>query len=153
MLATSTSTKISCMPKTNIVTLLPTYVPSERKQKFIKFVVFYHLLAHKCPMIDYESLKDLFQLLKVKNVSKKHWIDSSRWGMVKVIHEILLEVTKVAFVVKFLSLQLLQTRLLLLTTPNDYPSTCMWSSNGRGFPSSFVYKLWLCLPPLTTFFF
>jgi hypothetical protein len=113
-------------------------VSFERKQKFIKFVVFYHLLAYKCPMIDYESLKDLFQLLKVKNVSKKHWIDGSRWGMVEVMHEVLLEVTKVAFVVKFLSLQLLQTRLLLLTTSNDYPSTCMWSNNGRGFPSSFV---------------
>ncbi len=89
-------------------------------------------------MIDYESLKDLFQLLKVKNVSNKHWIDNSRWGMVEVMHEILLEITKVTFVVKFLSLQLLQTRLLLLTTPSDYPSTCMWSNNGRGFPSSFV---------------
>jgi hypothetical protein len=40
-------------------------VSFERKQKYIQLVVFYHLLAHKCPMIDYESLKDLFQLLKV----------------------------------------------------------------------------------------
>ncbi len=81
-------------------------------------------------MIDYESLKDLFQLLKVKSVSKKRWINSSRWAMVKVMYEILLEVTKVAFVVKFLLLQLLQMRLLLLITPSDYLSSCMWSNNG-----------------------
>lgn len=113
-----------------ILDCLQANVPFERKQKYIQFVVFSHLLTHKCPMIDYESLKDLFQLLKVKSVSKKRWINSSRWVMVKVMYEILLEVTKVAFVVKFLLLQLLQMRLLLLITPSDYLSTCMWSNNG-----------------------
>jgi hypothetical protein len=54
-----------------ILDRLQANVPFERKQKYIQFVVLNHLLAHKCPMIDYESLKNLFQLLKVKSVSKK----------------------------------------------------------------------------------
>lgn len=56
----------------SILDCLQPNVPFERKQKYIKFVVLYHLLVHKCPMVDYESLKDLFQLLKVKNISKKN---------------------------------------------------------------------------------
>ncbi len=50
-------------------------------------------------MIDYEDLKDLFQLLKVKNGSKKHWFDTSGWGMVEVMHVVLLKATKATFVV------------------------------------------------------
>jgi hypothetical protein len=50
-------------------------------------------------MIDYKNLKDLFHLLKVKSVSKKHWFDTLGWGMAKVMHIVLLEATKVAFVV------------------------------------------------------
>jgi len=50
-------------------------------------------------MIDYEDLKYLFQLLKVKSVSRKPWFDTLGWGMVEVMHIILLEATKLAFVV------------------------------------------------------
>ncbi len=50
-------------------------------------------------MTNYEDLKDLFQLLKVKNVSKKYWSDTSRWEMAKVMHVVLLEATKATFVV------------------------------------------------------
>ncbi len=50
-------------------------------------------------MIDYKDLKYLFQLLKVKSVSKKPWFDTSRWGMAEVMHIVLLEATKVTFVV------------------------------------------------------
>jgi hypothetical protein len=50
-------------------------------------------------MIDYEDLKYLFQLLKVKSVSRKPWFDTLGWGMAKVMHILLLEAIKVAFVV------------------------------------------------------
>ncbi len=83
----------------SILDHLQANVPYERKQIYIQFVIVYHLFAHKCPMIDYESLKDLFQLLKVKSVFKKHWIDSSGWGMVEVMCEILLEIIKATFAV------------------------------------------------------
>ncbi len=50
-------------------------------------------------MTDYEDLKDLFQFLKVKSVSRKHWFDTLGWEMIEVMHVVLLEATKVAFVV------------------------------------------------------
>jgi len=49
-------------------------------------------------MTNYENLKDLFQLLKVKSVSKKHWFNTSWWGMVEVMYIVLLEATKTTFV-------------------------------------------------------
>jgi hypothetical protein len=49
-------------------------------------------------MTNYENLKDLFQLLKVNNVSKKHWFNTSWWWMVEVMYVVLLEVTKTTFV-------------------------------------------------------
>jgi hypothetical protein len=36
-------------------------------------------------------------MFKVKNVGRKHWTNSSRWGMAKVMHNVLLDATKVAF--------------------------------------------------------
>jgi hypothetical protein len=70
-------------------------VPSEHKRKYVQFVVIFHLLIHGRPMTNYENLKDLFQLLKVKSVSKMHWSNASRWGMVEVMHIVLLEATTV----------------------------------------------------------
>jgi len=36
-------------------------------------------------------------MLKLKNVGRKHWSDSSSWGMGEVMHSVLLDVTKDAF--------------------------------------------------------
>jgi hypothetical protein len=36
-------------------------------------------------------------MLKVKNVSKKHWFDTLGWGIVKIMHIALLETTKATF--------------------------------------------------------
>ncbi len=52
----------------------------------MQFVVIFHLLSNGHPMNDYKSFKDLFQLLKVKFVSRKHWVDNFGWGMVEMIH-------------------------------------------------------------------
>jgi hypothetical protein len=43
-------------------------------------------------------MKGLFQMLKVKFVSRKHWFDMLSWAMVEVMHELLLEATKATFV-------------------------------------------------------
>jgi hypothetical protein len=51
----------------------------------MQFVIVFHILAHGCPMTDFESLKDLFQLLKVKSISRKHWINGNVWGMEKIM--------------------------------------------------------------------
>ncbi len=50
-------------------------------------------------MTNYKDLKDLFQLLKVKNVSWKHLFNTSWWGMAEVMHFVLLEATKETFFV------------------------------------------------------
>jgi len=36
-------------------------------------------------------------MFKMKNVGKKHCIDSSGWGMVKIMHSVLPNVTKTTF--------------------------------------------------------
>jgi hypothetical protein len=74
-------------------------VPFEHRQKYVQFVAIFHLLSCGRPMTNYEDLRYLFQLLKVKSVSKKHWFNTSGWGMVEVMHVVLLEVTKATFVV------------------------------------------------------
>jgi hypothetical protein len=48
-------------------------------------------------MTNYKDLKDLFQLLKVKSVYRKHWFDTSGWGTVEVMHVVLLKPTKATF--------------------------------------------------------
>jgi hypothetical protein len=62
----------------NGITQLPTAFQSwtnyklmshlKQRQKYVQFVVFFPLLTHGHPIYDYESLKELFQLLKVKFV-------------------------------------------------------------------------------------
>jgi hypothetical protein len=37
-------------------------------------------------------------MLKMKNVSKKHWFDSLKWDMVVIMYAMLLNAMKVAFV-------------------------------------------------------
>jgi hypothetical protein len=48
-------------------------------------------------MMDYEHMQGLFQMLKVKYVFKRNWSKISSWGMVEVMHEVLLEATKATF--------------------------------------------------------
>jgi hypothetical protein len=48
-------------------------------------------------MTNFESFKKLFQMLKVKNVGRKHWSDSFGWGMVEIMHSVLLSVAKTTF--------------------------------------------------------
>lgn len=70
------------MWRMNGVTQLPTTFQSwtnyklmfhlKQRQKYVQFVVFFHLLTHGHPMYDYESLKEFSQLLKVKFVTQKH---------------------------------------------------------------------------------
>jgi hypothetical protein len=59
----------------------------------MQFVVLFHPIVHGCPMINYENLKPLLQLLKVKNLSKNHWSETSSSSMV--MHSMLLKATKV----------------------------------------------------------
>jgi len=44
-------------------------------------------------MLEYELLKELFLLLKVKTTPLKHWIDSSGWQIAKTTHDVVLSKT------------------------------------------------------------
>jgi len=57
-------------------------------------VAIFHLLKNGIPMNNFESLKDLFEFLKFANALKKHWIDSSGWGMAKAMHNMVLKQMK-----------------------------------------------------------
>jgi len=45
-------------------------------------------------MTEFESLKDLYLLLNVKNNLRKHWTNSNKWEMAKCMHKIVLQNTK-----------------------------------------------------------
>jgi hypothetical protein len=49
----------------------------EGLEKKIQFVENFHLLKNGKPMIDFESLKELFKFWKFFNAPKKHWKNSS----------------------------------------------------------------------------
>jgi hypothetical protein len=42
-------------------------------------------------MKDFEGLKDLFVVLKVKHTPKKHWINYSGWGIIESMNHLLLQ--------------------------------------------------------------
>jgi hypothetical protein len=39
-------------------------------------------------MLEYESLRELFLLFKVKNTLLKHWSDSNVWPIAKAMHDV-----------------------------------------------------------------
>jgi hypothetical protein len=41
-------------------------------------------------MLEYELLRELFLLLKVKNTPLKHWLDSSDWQIAEAMHDVVL---------------------------------------------------------------
>jgi hypothetical protein len=45
---------------------------SEKKPKFVQFVAIFWLLKFSQPLIDFESMKELFDILKVKIILCKH---------------------------------------------------------------------------------
>ncbi len=47
--------------------------------KKVQFVILFYLLKEGHPMMNYESLKDFFCFIKIKNVSRKHWFGNLGW--------------------------------------------------------------------------
>lgn len=61
-------------------------------------------LSHFGPWVTYDQLlrlSGMIPMLKVKNVPKKHWSSMSSWGMVEIVPIVLLEATKIVFVVVY----------------------------------------------------
>jgi hypothetical protein len=55
----------------------------------------FHLLNHGHPKFEFEALRELYCILKVKNNLKKHWTYGSGLGMVEAMHDIILTSTKI----------------------------------------------------------
>jgi hypothetical protein len=60
----------------------------------MQFVTLFHLLKLGKPIIDFESMHGLLQFLKVENIPNKHWTNTSGWGMVECINNVVLVATK-----------------------------------------------------------
>jgi hypothetical protein len=78
----------------NVVQQLDLGDIGKKKKKTVYFVVVFYLLREGCPLMDYESFKDLFYFFKVKNMPKKHWFNNLGWKMAGSIHDVVLECTK-----------------------------------------------------------
>jgi hypothetical protein len=50
-------------------------------------------------MTDFEGLKDLFTMFKIKHILKKHLTNFARWGMIESMNDLLLESTQNVVVV------------------------------------------------------
>jgi hypothetical protein len=53
-------------------------------------VQIFHLLKNGRPITDFESLKELIEFFNFVNAPKKHWTNSSGWGMAKAMHNMVL---------------------------------------------------------------
>ncbi len=65
------------------------------KKKLIQFVSIFHLLSQDQLMIKFKMLKDLYNLLRLKNNLRKHWTNISGWGMAKSMHDVVFENMKI----------------------------------------------------------
>jgi hypothetical protein len=76
-----------------------------KKRIFLQFMKIYHLLEHGHPIIDYESMKKLFDFIQMLNISQHDWNDTNAWAMAECMYELVLN--KTCFVVqttKFISI-------------------------------------------------
>jgi hypothetical protein len=55
-----------------VMTLVRLGIHLGTRKMFIQFVTIIHILQHGRPILEYESLRELFLLLKVKNTPLKH---------------------------------------------------------------------------------
>lgn len=53
----------------------------------------HHLLKHGHLVIDYESMKKLFDFIQMFNIPQHHWNDTNAWAMVECMHELVLSKT------------------------------------------------------------
>ena len=58
----------------------------ELRRKGVQFSTLFQVLAHGRPMCDYEREQYLLRHLKVKNLPRKHWSETSGWEMSEHLH-------------------------------------------------------------------
>jgi hypothetical protein len=70
----------------------------ENQYNVVQFFILFHILQNGQPMLEYGYLKSLFDLLKMKNMSKKHWTNAFEWVMGEHIHLQVLKALKVVVI-------------------------------------------------------
>jgi hypothetical protein len=58
----------------------------DKARKIAQFATVFHMLQQGRPMLEYESMRDLFGFLKMPHLSKKHWSNNSGWLMAEYLH-------------------------------------------------------------------
>ena len=69
-----------------VADLLVAGLEGEFKRKGVQFSTLFQILSHGRPMCDYEHEQYLLRHLKVKNLPKKHWSETSGWEMSEHMH-------------------------------------------------------------------
>jgi hypothetical protein len=78
---------------------------SDRVRKLNQFAIVFHLLQNGRPMLEYESLKELFMFLKMPNLSKKHWGDNSGWLIAEYLYkQVMVKSREVLSAAKYLAI-------------------------------------------------
>jgi hypothetical protein len=55
-------------------------ISQKKKKKLVQFILIYHLLSKGRAMTNFEGLKNLFIVFKVKHILKKHWTNYTQMG-------------------------------------------------------------------------
>jgi hypothetical protein len=77
----------------------------DRARKMNQFATVFHLLQNGRPMLEYESLKELFTFLKMPNLSKKHWGDNAGWMIAEYLHkQVMVKSREVLSAAKYLAI-------------------------------------------------
>jgi hypothetical protein len=77
----------------------------DRVRKLNQFAIVFHLLQNGRPMLEYESLKELFMFLKMPNFSKKHWGDNYGWLIAEYLHkQVMVKSREVLSAAKYLAI-------------------------------------------------
>jgi len=77
----------------------------DKTRKIAQFATVFHMLQHGRPMLEYESMRELFTFLKMPHLSKKHWGDNSGWLMAEYLHaQVMQKAREVIHGGKFLSI-------------------------------------------------
>jgi hypothetical protein len=66
-------------------------VVGKKAWKVVQFSNMFHLFQHGRPMLEYESLRLLFEFLAMPKNNKKHWSDSFSWTMAEFMHQVVMK--------------------------------------------------------------
>ncbi len=59
----------------------------EGNRKIVRFKSLFHILSHGHPLLEYETMYDLFSNFKVPNNLNMHWSDFASWTLVKFMYQ------------------------------------------------------------------